>query len=88
MSEALLNEVKLIAVAEFVEEGLAGLGILDDADEILHSYYEEGGFDSVKKAQKYYNNAIAFVNETLDDPNRTIAFITDAEVLDWFSNDV
>lgn len=88
MSEALLNEVKLIAVAEFVEDALYGLGIVDDADEALDSYFAEGGMEGAKTGQKYYNNAIAFVNETLDDPNRTIDFITDAEVLDWFSNDV
>ena len=78
------EQIDMKDLAEFIEEGLAGLGVLDDADEVLDCYFEAGGIENVKKAQKYYNNAIAFVNETLDDSDRTISFITDEEVSDWF----
>jgi len=60
MAKASLTGPQQKALAEFVEEGLAGLGILDDADEILGSYYDDGGAKAVKTAQKHYNNAIAF----------------------------
>ena len=83
MSEA-PEQINLKDLAEFVEEGLYGLGVIDDTDEILDSYFNDGGMESVKKAQKHYNNAIAFVNETLDDPDRTIDFITDEFISDWF----
>ena len=79
-----VESIDVKALAEFVEEGLTGLGILDDADEILACYFDDGGMKSVKTAQKHYNNAIAFVNETLDDHDRTLSFITDEEVSDWF----
>ena len=85
--EPYVHEVDTIALAEFVHEGLCGLGILDDADEILESYSENGGFDDVKKAQSHYNNAIAFVNETLDGhvnyPDLPLDFITDQDLTDW-----
>ena len=76
-----MAKANLKALASFVEEGLAGLGILDDADEILFSYYEDGGAKSVKRAQKHYNNAITFVNETL--PSSNITLITDEDLSDW-----
>jgi len=79
------EQINLQHLAEFVEEGLCGLGVLDDTDEVLACYHEDGGMESVKNAQAHYNNAIAFVNETLDDPDRTpLSFITDEEVSDWF----
>ena len=78
------EQIDMKALAEFVEEGLCGLGILDDAGEVLDCYMQDGGFENVKTAQKHYNNAIAFVNETLDDPDRTpIQFITDQDLEDW-----
>lgn len=77
------EKINLQHLAEFVEEGLCGLGVLDDADEILDCYYQEGGAAAVKTAQTHYNNAIAFVNETLDGPDRTpIIFITDEFIED------
>ena len=81
------EQINMKALAEFVEEGLCGLGILDDAIEILDAYFGEGGIEAVKTAQKHYNNAIAFVNETLDDPDRTIDFITDECISDWFEGE-
>ncbi len=71
----------LKALAEFVEEGLAGLGVLDDTDEILACYYEDDGAKGAKRAQKHYNNAITFVNETI--PSRKLTLITDEDLADW-----
>lgn len=80
MAKASLTGPQQKALAEFVEEGLAGLGILDDADEILASYYEDGGAKAVKTAQKHYNNAIKFVNTVL---SRKMTLITDEDLSDW-----
>jgi len=76
-----LKKAEAKSLAEFVEEGLAGLGILDDADEILACYYEDDGAKGAKRAQKHYNNAIAFVNEVI--PSRKLRPITDEDLSDW-----
>ena len=81
--EAYVTALDMKALAEFVEEGLAGLGILDDADEILMNVYDTDGPEGVKKAQKYYNNAIAFVNEVNENSDLELCFITDQEIIDW-----
>lgn len=78
-----VDKIDMKALAEFVEEALAGLGILDDADEILDAYKEHNGVEGVRTAQKHYNNAIAFRNEHIDNGDGPLAFITDEDLEDY-----
>ena len=82
----IIKNVDMHALAEFVSEGLATTGISDAADEILEAYFDHEGFEGVKKAQKHYNNAIAFRNEILGHlPEHGFLhdFITDKDLKEW-----
>lgn len=82
--DAYVDEIDMKALADFVEEGLAGLGILDELVE-LRLLFDHGGYESAKDGQQYYNNAIAFVNESkMGDPDHEpIDFITDEDMANW-----
>lgn len=60
--ELLGTKVNSELLAEFVEEGLAGLGVLDDIDELIYYAFHEDGLNSAREAMERYNNAIEFVN--------------------------
>ena len=63
LDEMNLRPVDSKLLAEFVEEGLAGLGVLDDADELISFAFTEDGPDAARAMFVRYNNAIRFVNQ-------------------------
>jgi hypothetical protein len=67
-------------LAEFVEEGLAGLGVLDDADELIGSVFDESGEEAARDTMLRYNNAIVFVNTHTDE---NLKPITEQQFSDW-----
>ena len=60
-------------LAEFVSEALCGLGVADDADELLGYVYDAEGDEAARETMKRYNNAIEFVNEHLKQPYTPIS---------------
>lgn len=67
-------------LAEFVQEALAGLGVMDDADELIGYCADEGTVEEAREMMERYNNAINFVNDTLDDD---IRLITEDDFKEW-----
>lgn len=72
-------------LAKFVEEGLAGLGVLDDVDELIAYTYEDSGEKGAREAMERYNNAIDFVNETIKNKKNRIERITEEDFEDYTS---
>lgn len=67
-------------LAEFVEEALAGLGVMDDADELIGYCADENGVEEARKMMERYNVAINFVNDTIDSD---ITLITEEDFKEW-----
>ena len=50
-------------IAEELETGMAGRGILDDADEILADIQQHDGDDAARQAVKNWNLCFDFINQ-------------------------
>ena len=75
------EEISITQLAEFVSEGLCGLGVADDADELISYCYEEDGEEAARNMLNRYNNAILFINTFL--PNSNMRPITEEEYLEY-----
>ena len=69
-------------LAEFVEEALCGLGVADDADELIGYCADEDGVEEARKMFDRYNNAITFVNDTIDSGLR---LLSEEDFKEWTS---
>jgi len=67
-----MSEVNPKLLAEFVEEALAGLGVSDDADELIGYAYDESGEENARELMERYNNAITFLNQHVGYNHRLI----------------
>lgn len=58
------DDLKIIA--KQLENGMAGTGILDDADEILYDIQQQDGDDAARQAVKAWNLCFDFINQLTD----------------------
>ena len=68
-------------LAGFCEEALCGLGVADDADELIIDACDCGGVDHAREVMDRYNTAICFVNSMGAD----FKVISEEEFQEWVS---
>jgi len=67
-------------VADFCEEGLTGLGIFDDGDEMFIYRAQDNGIKDAIKEVYRWNAVIRFVNRTLGKNHKEF---TEQDIKDW-----
>jgi len=60
------NQDNLKIIAEQLENGMAGTGILDDADEVIAEILHHHGDDEARQAINAWNICFEFINQLTD----------------------